>query len=210
MVYKIIKYIAKKTDLYNEFKTSTIKFSKELNESQQNISRKLILMEKQKLIIKSTNNKGLTISLTQKSRDILKKELNELLILFKPKKELFGKIVNGLGEGAYYVNIYSDKIKKITKFKPFLGTLNLKINKNDFENFIMDLKPHLIKEFQNEKRTYGEIKIYDAILNNDKIAILKPKRTIHSDDIIEIIAPFNIKEKFNLKENDKIILNKIN
>lgn len=38
-----------------------------------------------------------------------------------------GEVVSGLGEGAYYVRQYEPLIEEYLGFKPFPGTLNVKI-----------------------------------------------------------------------------------
>ncbi|MFT4305156.1 MAG: DUF120 domain-containing protein [Candidatus Woesearchaeota archaeon] len=207
MIYEILKTIAKK-GIYSEINISTTKLSNELKLSQQSISRYLINMDQEKLINRKTSNKGITLSLTEKGINFLKKEHNELSNILKPKQKIEGKIVNGIGQGSYYVKIYSDKIKEIINFKPFHGTLNLKVNKSDFEKFISDLKPHTIKEFKSDERTFGELIIYEIKINKTKAGLLLPKRTIHPQEIIEIISPYNLRNKFNLNENDIIKLEK--
>jgi riboflavin kinase, archaea type len=208
MTYELLKIIAKEANMFSNINTSTIKLSKTINKSQQTVSRLLILMENKKLINRIIDNKGLIISLTDKGREIIKKEHEELSEILKPKNSFKGKIVNGLGEGAYYVNIYSKQIKDIINFKPFDGTLNLIVNISDFEKFVSDLKQYEIKEFKTNKRTYGRIFLYKAKIKNLDIALLKPIRTTHPEEIVEIIASFNIKEKYKLKEGDVIEINK--
>ena len=207
MIFEIIKIIAKK-GLYNELEISTIELSKKLNKSQQSISRILIDMENQDLIQRKISNKGIKLNLTEKSIKLLKKECEELNEILKPKNKLKGKIINGIGQGSYYVKIYSKKIKEITNFKPFFGTLNLEIDLNEFEKFIINLKPHLIEKFNANNRTYGDLLIYNVKINNIESAILIPKRTLHPKKIIEIIGPYNFKKRFNLKQDDFIEIEK--
>ena len=46
--------------------------------------------------------------------------------------ELKGKIVSGMGEGAYYMSLkgYTKQFKSILGYIPFPGTLNVKLNGN--------------------------------------------------------------------------------
>jgi riboflavin kinase, archaea type len=208
MIYELLKIIAKESNFYSYFQTSTIKLSKKINKSQQSISRTLILMEKKDLIKREINNKGIIIKLTDKGKEMIKKEYQELSNILKPINSFKGKIINGLGEGAYYVKIYNKKIQDLINFKPYNGTLNLIIEINDFEKFISNLKSYTIKEFKTDKRTYGKIILFKAKIKNQEIALLKPIRTFHSKNIIEIIAPFNIRKKFKLKEGDIIEIDK--
>jgi riboflavin kinase len=67
----------------------------------------------------------------------------------------------------------------------------------------------LIEGFSDQSRTFGWVKCYPAYMNdstsiNSSILILE--RTHYDDSIIEIIAPFSVKEQFSLKNGDYVKL----
>ncbi|HXW11749.1 MAG TPA: DUF120 domain-containing protein, partial [Nitrososphaeraceae archaeon] len=56
-------------------------------------------------------------------------------------------------------------------------------------------------------RTYGWVKCYPVIINgNEKIRsdLLILERTHHDNNMLEIIAPVNIKKVLNLKNGDNV------
>lgn len=203
MEYELLKLIAKK-DLYSYHETSTKKISEKMNLSQQSISRILIKMEKNDLIKRETSSKGIKILITKKGRNKLKDEFYELKKIIKPKNKLKGKLFKGIGEGCFYINKYSKKLEKLLGYKPYLGTLNIKVKKSDYESFISGQKSSKINEFKKDNRTYGPIKIYNIIFQGIEAAIIRPERTIHSDEIVEIIGPVSFRSTLNLIEGDII------
>lgn len=115
-------------------------------------------------------------------------------------------VTTGLNEGRYYVEKYKDKIKERLKISPFLGTLNLiPCNANDlinFENFIKKAEKFYIPSFNGFK---GVSFIKCRILKENlefPAWITIPE--IKKHNAIEIIAEVNLREKLNLKDNDKV------
>ena len=54
---------------------------------------------------------------------------------------------------------------------------------------------------KNAKRSFGEVRCYLATINDEiEGAIAVIKRTHYDDSVIEIIAPINLRKRFNLKE----------
>jgi riboflavin kinase len=67
----------------------------------------------------------------------------------------------------------------------------------------------LIEGFSDQSRTFGWVKCYPAYINdsvNINSYILILERTHYDDSIMEIIAPFSIKEQFSLKNGDYVKL----
>lgn len=212
MNYKYIElllYLADKTKLFFPVETSTNKISSDLNISQQTISRKLREMENLGLITRNVNYKGHLITLTQKSINILKEHSKKIQDLLKNKKiSILGTLVDGSGEGSYYISLkqYKEKIRKKLGFTIYPGTLNIKVDKEKINPFLNSLIPIKISGFKTKQRTFGEITCYKIKFKNTDAAIVVPERTRY-EDILEIIAPFNLRNKFNLKTGGKITIN---
>ncbi len=134
------------------------------------------------------------------------KKLNALL---KDKKtSITGTVQDGSGEGTYYTSLkqYKEKIKQKLGFKVYPGTLNIKIKKEETAPFLNCLTPIKIAGFKTKERTFGSITCYKIKLKNTKAAIVAPEKTRYKD-ILEIIASFNLRNKFNLKTGTKITIN---
>ena len=105
---------------------------------------------------------------------------------------------------------YKKRFKEKLGYEPYPGTLNIKLNSKlyvDRKKEILKFPAILIDGFSDEIRTYGWVKCYPALLNesddiNGMVLILE--RTHYDDTIIEIIAPFSIKDKFKLENGDII------
>lgn len=106
-----------------------------------------------------------------------------------------GKVVSGLGEGAFYVEKYAPLFNSELGFTPFHGTLNIAGN-----ILLDDAKKVTI----TPEGSFQPVDCYPIVINkNYKAAIVKPHVTRHKE-IIEIIAPVNLRETLQLQDGDEI------
>jgi len=176
--------------------------------SQQSASRYLSELEGKGLIERSREGKGQLVKFTEKGLNLLEEIYLNLQDFIEEKGKplvIEGKVTSGLGEGAYYVREYADKLQKSIGFFPFYGTLNIK-----------PLKAHpnidkytagTIRSFKKGDRTFGEteympVKIIGDEWEEDCYLIL-PKRTHHIDEF-EIISRSNLRKKFGIKDGDLV------
>ena len=114
------------------------------------------------------------------------------------KKKITGKIVSGIGRGAFYVRQkpYFTLFRELLDGDPFPGTLNVVIADSElkFEDLPHYFKP---KEFGDIKYAIGEIK-------DTKILVVRPCKSVHPDNVFEIIAPIKLREKYNFSDGDQI------
>lgn len=204
---ELLMHIAKK-GLFDVMKTSTLKIASEFDVSQQTVSRDLREMEKFGLIKREATPNGMSVMLEEKGRNFLKKHFDELNKIFERKKELYGLVARGIGEGSYYVGLngYQSQFKKKLGFKAYPGTLNLKVDKKDALGFLSSLEMIEINAFSTKKRTYGSLKCCRVKINGINGAIIVPERARHGEDIIELIAPIHLRDKLGLKDSQKVKL----
>lgn len=124
------------------------------------------------------------------------------------KSFLEGFVVKGLGEGSFFMGLdyYRENFKKLLGFYPYKGTLNLKSDIQSIKKFLKSAKKKYIKGFKENKKHYFGVECYDVDLCGIKAAIIIPEKSMHDKDIIEVIAPVNLRKKFNLKEGSKVKL----
>ncbi len=204
---ELLTYIAKKEGLFGSLKTSTLGISKELSISQQTISRKLKEMESKELIKRTASPNGMVISLDNKGRELLQKNYQELNHVFKVKKtSITGIIEKGIGEGSYYVSQaqYQKQFKAKLGFSPYQGTLNIRIDKEELTKFLANKEKIDINGFTTKTRTFGKIAAYKIKINNTEATIVIPERTRHADDIIEVVAPVNLRDSLKLDDSNKV------
>lgn len=201
----------------NYVELTTTEIAKKIKRSQQLASKELLDLEFFGYISRNKKSKKYTIKVTEKGYQ----QVYDLFLFLKTAIESFkyiidfeGHIITGMGEGAYYMSLngYKQQFKEKLGYEPYPGTLNIKLN----SMLYVEAKKEMLKYpsidiegFSDQSRTYGWVKCYPAYINdsvNINSSILILERTHYDDSIIEIIAPFSIKEQFSLKDGDYIRL----
>ncbi|MEM3695905.1 MAG: DUF120 domain-containing protein [Candidatus Bathyarchaeia archaeon] len=117
-----------------------------------------------------------------------------------------GKIFSGSGEAAKFVSLPWVK-RQITEklgFTPYNGTLNLRLNKNGLalKRQIMS-KVKAIKILPPEGFCQG--KLFKAVfMDKMECVVVIPEVNGYPEEVIEIVAPISLREKFQLKDGDKV------
>jgi riboflavin kinase len=205
--------LAKRGAIFKTVTLTTRELGDLLEVSQQTASRRVSECVEQGLIERNHTASGMIVKLTDRGQQELMQVLKELETSFIiPKDEIVikGVLVEGIGEGAYYVDIYASRFQSSLGFMPYSGTLNVKIIDEESRTAVGRMKhtpPLIVKGFTLEARTFGDVICYRARVN-DKVeaAIVIAQRTHHSPNILEVIAPFNLRKKLKLKTNDEITL----
>ena len=121
--------------------------------------------------------------------------------------EITGKIISGTGEGAYFTKIdwVLQQCDEELGFKPYPGTLNLEIAADDLL-IIESLDKEKGIELVSPDPKFCNAKTFRVSLGKINGAIVMPeeKVRVHPKNIIEIIAPANIKTSLNVKDGDFI------
>ncbi len=191
---------------------STGVFARGLGLSQQTASRRLIDLEKEGLIERSAEGRVQRVKMTKQGINTLQEMHRVLKPVFEPpKKELVirAAVFSGLSEGSYYMSMegYRKQFKSKLGFDPFPGTLNLRVAKDSMpERRELESYPFIgIDGFADKERTYGGARCFPVILE-DKVkgAIVEPIRAHYGEDVIEIIAPENLRRRLRLKDGDVV------
>ncbi|MBS7636862.1 CTP-dependent riboflavin kinase [Candidatus Bathyarchaeota archaeon] len=118
---------------------------------------------------------------------------------------LKGKIFSGSGEAARFTALpwVKRQIKEKLGFTPYLGTLNLKLT-GEYAGVRKLLENLEAIEILPEPG-YCSGKIFRAHIENDvSCAVVLPCVKNYPEDILEIIAPLNLREKLKLKDGDEV------
>ncbi len=205
--------LANKGAIHNKTTITTRELGEILKVSQQTASRRVSQCVKQGYLNRVHTADGMILQITDKGREELLHVLSNLEIAFTPPEDeivIQGTVVTGLGEGAYYVEIYSSKLRAALGFKPHLGTLNVKITDEDSRKAIGRMKntpPLVLSGFTHRGRTFGDVICYRVKVNKKiEAAVVIAQRTHHSEEILEVVAAINIREALSLVDNDKITL----
>jgi CTP-dependent riboflavin kinase len=126
---------------------------------------------------------------------------------------LTGKIVSGTGKGAYFTRIdwVLRQCNEKLGFKPYPGTLNLEISVEDLP-IIESLDKEKGIELISPDPKFCNGKAFPVLLGEINAAIIIPEQKVrvHPKNIIEIIAPLNIKASLNIKDGDSVTVVLVN
>ncbi|MFX0056944.1 MAG: DUF120 domain-containing protein [Candidatus Hodarchaeota archaeon] len=201
----------------NKINISTVEFGELLGLSQQTGSRRIKSLEDIGWIKRENVGKTQMITITKEGANIMLKVYKKLKDLLESIL-IVGEVVEGMHEGSYYVSIkgYYDQFKNKLGFEPFKGTLNLRLSDTDISILreqLNNIIPVVIEGFKDQNREYGPVNCYDVFIsrmdnkdNRRKAAILDIKRTHHKKNIVEVLAKPYLREYFNLKDGDKLII----
>ena len=187
--------------------------SRELGEclemSQQSASKRILELLELRLIVRDLGARKQRIKLTAAGVDELKKEYNEYRRLFELTDHisLHGLVKDGMGEGQYYIDQegYRKQFEEKLGFKPYPGTLNISVDKEDVGKLdvIKSTAGIYINGFTMGGRTFGDVIAYKAKIKNVDCAIVVPARS-HYVDIIEVICKYHPRRTFSLNTDDRV------
>src|SRR6187200_2037398 len=202
---------------HNFIQMTTTDLGKFIKRSQQAASRHLLDLENAGYIERRRKGQRFGIKITNRGN-------SEIELLFSTLKyaiestpfiiDFKGRVVSGMGEGAYYMSLdgYKKQFKEKLGYEPYPGTLNIKLLDQIFMNSRREISRYpsiFINGFSDNSRTYGWAKCYKAninegIVNNASVIVLE--RTHYDDSMLEVIAPISIKETIGIKNGDEISL----
>ncbi|AMH95394.1 MAG: DUF120 domain-containing protein [Methanomethylophilus sp.] len=180
-----------------------------LEMSQQSASKRILELLELGLIVRDLGARKQRIKLTATGVDELKKEYNEHRRIFELTDHitLHGTVKDGMGEGQYYIDQegYKVQFEKKLGFKPYPGTLNISVDKEDVGKLdvIKSTAGIPIEGFNYGGRTFGDVIAYKSKIKNIDCAIVVPARS-HYVDIIEIICQYHLRRTLSLNTDDRV------
>jgi len=195
---------------FSEVTITTTELARGLKISQQTASRHLIELQTLGLIRRTRVTRGEAIKVTVKGSEELNRMHLRLRAIFEPKvKELVleGVLFSGIGEGAWYVSQEGYRRQFVEKlgFEPFPGTLNVRLKREyEDEKKRLEAIPSIqIEGFRDGTRSFGPVKCFRATINDaERGALISAVRTHYGADVIELIAPHDLRSKLGLKHGD--------
>jgi len=149
------------------------------------------------------------IKLTEKGIDALRREYSEYQRIFETRDHIVvhGQVVTGMGEGQYYVNQegYQDQFLALLGFKPYEGTLNVRVQQTDLHklDLLRGARGIRIKGFEQDGRTFGDVICHLANIQNIECAVVVPSRS-HYEDVIEILCKYHLRRTLGLKDGEEV------
>jgi riboflavin kinase len=120
------------------------------------------------------------------------------------KIKLGGKVFSGRGEGEKFLELpwVKRQVKEKLGFIPYHGTLNIMLSEKSAKRRKLLEKAASMKVCPAEGHCSG--KIFEAFVGMLECAIVIPEVAGYPRDVLEIIAPANLREKLQLADGDKI------
>ena len=201
---ELLVALASKSGLYGSYTFTTTSLARLLHGTQQTISRRLILLEREGLIRRSASTQGISISLTAAGIDRLSRLHEQVAPLFDTIPSITGTLITGLGEGRYYVRIYNRHFQRHLGITAYAGTLNLKVDPARSRAFLLQLERVVIKGFRSASRDFGDVECFPVLVYRQPAALIRPMRTSHPDDVIEIIWATNLRKRYRIREGQAV------
>jgi CTP-dependent riboflavin kinase len=122
---------------------------------------------------------------------------------------LTGKIVSGVRQGAFFTQLdwFQEQCQEKLGFKPYPGTLNIKISTDKIPEIeVLENEEGL--EFIPPDATFCSGKAFSVSIAGVHSAIIMPAAEVrvHGKNIVEVIAPINLKERLGVADGDSLTL----
>ncbi len=211
----LLIYLAQNRAIEKEIEVTTTQVAKVFSISQQTASRFLLDLDKKGIITWKSSPKGSLVQITPEGVEILYKLRFELERAIHPDLttiRIRGTVFSGLGQGKYYMsrNSYLREFADKLGFKPYLGTLNLRIHPNDTDrlDLIRGSWPIIIPGFEEDERRFGDVLCYTLEIPklSAKVAGIIPRRTHYGSNILELISDVYLRDALDLKDGDEVIV----
>jgi riboflavin kinase len=205
MEVEILKKLALMGATKGQVSLSSTKLGSTIGMSSQTAARRLIDLEKQGYIRRTVTNEGQDVLITDRGVSRLRSEFLDYKKIFENghRPSFKGKVVTGLGEGQYYISLdgYRRQFAEKLGFEPYPGTLNLKL-KEPFPQH--EGSAVNIAGFKDASRTFGGGKCYPVRIGGVEAAVIRPDRSSYPLNLVEIIAPVNLRKTLGLKDGDEV------
>jgi len=115
---------------------------------------------------------------------------------------MFGKVTAGVGQAGYFLSRDGYRCQFLDRlgFIPFPGTLNVLLE----EPFPASAPAILIQGFSEKEESFGACQCYRIQINGLDAVAIRPDKSSHPPELIEVIAPVNLRRALNLKDGDTV------
>lgn len=117
------------------------------------------------------------------------------------------KVFTGEGKASDFLqkDPYTDFIKEKAGFKPFPGTLNVRLeNAEQAEKLKKEADEYEMPPTKHKGQELGGIKVFEVKINGLDGAIVEPELSRYDDNILELLAPVNLRDKLDIDDGDEV------
>jgi riboflavin kinase, archaea type len=119
---------------------------------------------------------------------------------------LKGVVASGVGGAKNFLDLpgVKQQIEEKLGFKPYSGTLNIWLNKESAKR-LLELQNDKEENIHPQVGTFPGVLI-KASIESFECAIVHPQDPNYSSDILEVIAPINLREELKLLDGSKVTI----
>ena len=122
------------------------------------------------------------------------------------KIKLAGKVFTGQGEGRKYVELewVKQQVKEKLGFCPYPGTLNLRLDEENVKRRVLLEKDATLRLCHSEGYCTGLL--FKASLDSVECGVVIPQVEGYPDDVLEVVASVNLKQRLRLLDGDLVMI----
>lgn len=118
-----------------------------------------------------------------------------------------GLVSSGSGEGTKFTKLpwFEEQVRRKLGFAPYPGTLNLKLDEYGKRVKKVLEKTNSIVIVPEDGYCRGKcfkVRVMDSVEG----AVVIPEVEGYPDNLLEVVVPINLREKFGLKDGDLVVL----
>jgi riboflavin kinase, archaea type len=119
---------------------------------------------------------------------------------------LKGVVASGVGGAKNFLDLpgVKQQIEEKLGLKPYSGTLNIWLNKESAKR-LLELQNDKEENIHPQVGTFPGVLI-KASIESVECAIVHPQDPNYSSDILEVIAPINLREELKLLDGSKVTI----
>jgi riboflavin kinase len=120
------------------------------------------------------------------------------------KLKLSGKVFSGRGEGEKFLELpwVKRQLKEKLGFVPYYGTLNVRLSEESAKRRQLLERAASMKVCPAEGFCTG--KVFKAFVGELTCAVVIPEVSGYPADVVEIIAPANLRDELRLEDGDEV------
>jgi CTP-dependent riboflavin kinase len=121
--------------------------------------------------------------------------------------KVVGTVFSGVGRGVQLINLNRDRIYGLLGIKAYRGTLNLRLEK---PLYLKRLAHKFLYRVIKTGHMIVEMRFYKARIKDVDCWVMRQEKSIfkldppYKDDVLEIIAKENLRERFELEDGDEV------
>ena len=115
---------------------------------------------------------------------------------------MHGKVIAGVGQAGYFLSRdgYRQQFLDRLGFIPFPGTLNVLLD----QPFPASAPAIIVQGFSEKEKSFGACSCYRIQINGLDGAAIRPDKSSHPPELIEVIAAVNLRRALDLKDGDRV------